>query len=172
VVDTRCARTMRDITASGWTAPVASAQFVSGFRTASRPTHQGDDLAAPKGTPIYAASGGVVSLVRCDPATKAAAPLGCDQDGGMNVPGCGWYVEIQHAGNVMTRYCHMLRQPMVTVGQMVRAGQQIGVVGDSGHSSGPHCHVEVHLGGVRSSAGATDPMPFMRDRGVRLDVSA
>ncbi|HKS98219.1 MAG TPA: M23 family metallopeptidase [Rugosimonospora sp.] len=160
--------TQRQIAASGWTNPVPGAHLTSGFRTPSRPTHNGDDLAIAKGTPILAASAGLVTLAKCDAATAGSAPLGCDQDGGLNVSGCGWYVEILHAGNVITRYCHMLRQPMVQVGQMVTAGQQIGVVGDSGHSSGPHCHFEVHLNGDRSFSGAVDPTPFMRDKGVTL----
>jgi murein DD-endopeptidase MepM/ murein hydrolase activator NlpD len=66
----------------------------------------------------------------------------------------------------------MLRQPMVTVGQMVNAGQQIGVVGTTGHSSGPHCHFEVHLNGDRGRSGAVDPAPFMRDKGVILGSTA
>jgi murein DD-endopeptidase MepM/ murein hydrolase activator NlpD len=54
----------------------------------------------------------------------------------------------------------MLTHPAVTVGQPVVAGQVIGIVGSSGHSSGPHLHYEVHLGD-HSSATATDPVPFM-----------
>lgn len=97
--------------------------------------------------------------------------MSCDSDGSLRVLGCGWYVEIEHAGNVVTRYCHMLRKPMVTVGQQVQAGQQIGVVGDSGHSTGPHCHFEVHLNGDRSFSGATSPIAFMSDKGVQLGAS-
>lgn len=167
----RC-NTPRNIAASGWTDPVPGAQLSSGFRTASRPDHNGQDLAVPKGTPIFAASGGVVTVAKCDPATARTAPLGCNQDGGMTVSGCGWYVEITHAANVITRYCHMEHQPTVSVGETVRAGQQIGVVGDSGHSSGPHLHFEVHLNGDNSSAGAVDPVPFMRGKGAPLDSKA
>jgi murein DD-endopeptidase MepM/ murein hydrolase activator NlpD len=161
----------RQIAASGWTNPLPGSHLVSGFRTASRPTHDGDDLAMPRGTPIYAAASGVVTLVRCK-ATLGGAWWGCDRDGSPSVLGCGWYVEILHAGNVITRYCHMLRQPLVTVGQMVKAGQQIGVVGTTGHSSGPHCHFEVHLNGDRGRSGAVDPAPFMRDKGVILGSTA
>src|SRR5205814_7454032 len=49
----------------GWTQPV-HAPIVSGFRTASRPTHHGVDLGAARGTPIQAASTGIVSRVRCN----------------------------------------------------------------------------------------------------------
>jgi murein DD-endopeptidase MepM/ murein hydrolase activator NlpD len=161
----------RQIAASGWTNPVPGASIVSGFRTPQRPTHDGDDLAAPKRTPIYAASAGVVILAKCQ-ARLGGVWWGCDRDGSPSVLGCGWYVEILHAGNVITRYCHMLEKPLVTVGQMVNAGQQIGVVGDTGHSSGPHCHFEVHLGGDRGRTGAVDPAPFMRDKGAPLGTTA
>ena len=114
----------------------------------------------------------MVTLAKCDAGTMATARKGCNQDGGLSVKGCGWYVEVTHADNVITRYCHMWKPPMVKVGQIVNAGQQIGLVGDSGHSSGAHCHFEVHLGGDRHSSGAVDPEPFMRERGVSLGQSA
>ncbi len=160
------------IAASGWTNPLPGAPIVSGFRPPSRPTHDGDDLAASKGTPIHAAAAGVVILARCNAHTAAGAWWGCAQDGSPSIIGCGWYVEILHADNVITRYCHMLTQPLVTVGQQVAAGQQIGVVGSTGNSSGPHCHFEVHLGGDRGSSGAVDPAPFMRDKGAPLGGTA
>jgi murein DD-endopeptidase MepM/ murein hydrolase activator NlpD len=54
-------------------------------------------------------------------------------------------------------------------GQLVQAGQVIGLVGTTGNSSGPHLHFEVHLNGDRSSRAAIDPVPFMRDRGAPLE---
>jgi murein DD-endopeptidase MepM/ murein hydrolase activator NlpD len=50
----------------------------------------------------------------------------------------------------------MLTHPYVHEGQTVAVGQVIGIVGSSGHSSGPHLHFEVHVSGV-----PTDPVPFM-----------
>jgi murein DD-endopeptidase MepM/ murein hydrolase activator NlpD len=159
-----------EIAASGWTVPVAGAHITSAFRTAQRPTHNGDDLAAPKGTPIHAAAAGVVTVVRCQ-ATKNGVFYGCDRDGSLSVQGCGWYVEILHAGNIITRYCHQIRKPEVVVGQQVAAGQEIGWVGDTGNSSGPHCHFEVHVNGDNSAAGAIDPVPFMNNQGAPLGGS-
>src|SRR5437763_6110874 len=156
-----------EIAASGWTAPVVAA-IISGFRTPDRPTHDGVDLGASRGTPIRAAAAGVVTLIRCQAYTAAGTWWGCDQDGSPAILGCGWYLEIKHANNVITRYCHQLRQPLVTVGQLVAPGQVIGIVGTTGNSSGPHLHFEVHLNGDRSSAGAIDPVPFMRDKGAPL----
>jgi len=86
----------------------------------------------------------------------------------VSVLGCGWYVEILHAGNVITRYCHQVQRPIVTVGQQVAAGQSIGYSGSSGNSSGPHLHFEVHLNGDASYNGAVDPVKFMQDVGAPL----
>jgi murein DD-endopeptidase MepM/ murein hydrolase activator NlpD len=160
------------ISAAGWTNPVPGSVVGSGFRTADRPTHQGDDLIRDRYKPIYAAAAGVVTLVRCQAHLADGTNWGCGRDGGINVFGCGWYVEITHADNVITRYCHMVEQPMVHVGQVVSAGQQIGRVGSTGHSSGPHCHFEVHLNGDRSDAGAINPVPFMAAKGAPLGKSA
>jgi murein DD-endopeptidase MepM/ murein hydrolase activator NlpD len=156
-----------EVTASGWTAPVRG-PIVSGFRTPSRPRHNGVDLAVPRGTTIHAASGGVVIKVRCDATGPNGMPWGCDRDGSPSVLGCGWFVDILHAGNVMTRYCHMVTHPSVVVGQRVAAGQAIGLSGTSGHSSGPHVHFEVHLNGDSSFAGGVNPVPFMQQAGAML----
>jgi murein DD-endopeptidase MepM/ murein hydrolase activator NlpD len=153
------------IAASGWTVPV-KAMVGSGFRTPQRPTHQGVDLIIGRYTPIHAAAAGVVSVVKCD--ETFTGKLDCNHDGYPGKGGCGWMVEIQHAGNVMTRYCHMVVRPFVKVGQEVTAGEVIGRVGTSGNSSGPHLHFEVHLNNDRSSQGAIDPVPFMQRMGASL----
>ena len=141
---------------SGWVAPVV-APIVSGYRTPDRPSHDGVDLGAPRGTPIRAAAAGIVVTVTCNATTAGGAPYSCDQDGSLSVSGCGWYVEILHADQVVTRYCHQLRAPMVHVGQTVAAGQIIGVVGASGNVTGPHLHYEVHLGNPATHENADEP---------------
>ncbi|WP_344309732.1 M23 family metallopeptidase [Fodinicola feengrottensis] len=153
------------IAASGWMAPII-APIVSRFRPPSRPTHNGVDLGGPRGTVIHAASAGVVRTVMCNASTG-----NCDVDGGLNVMGCGWYVDIAHVGGVITRYCHMARRPLVHIGQIVTVGQPIGYEGSSGNSSGPHVHFEVHLHNNASGSGAIDPVPFMAARGVRLGTA-
>ncbi|MBQ1062063.1 MULTISPECIES: M23 family metallopeptidase [unclassified Micromonospora] len=153
------------IAASGWTAPLPGG-VVSGFRTTARPSHHGVDLAASKGTPIHAASAGRVLVARCDP--DSAGRKDCDRDGWPNKGGCGWFVDILHAGGFITRYCHMVERPRVVPGQSVAAGEVIGLSGSSGNSSGPHLHFEVHRNGDRSSNGADNPVPFMRKRGAPL----
>jgi murein DD-endopeptidase MepM/ murein hydrolase activator NlpD len=155
-----------EIAASGWTVPVIGT-VTSGFRTASRPGHNGVDIAVPKGTEVHAAAAGVILVARCN-AHIGAVPYTCDRDGGMFVQCCGCYVDILHAGNVITRYCHMMVRPYVSVGQFVAAGEVIGRSGSSGNSSGPHVHFEVHLNRDASGQGAIDPVPFMNQVGSSL----
>jgi murein DD-endopeptidase MepM/ murein hydrolase activator NlpD len=111
----------------------------------------------------------VVSVVKCD--TVVGGRPACDRDGSPSTPGCGWMVEITHAGNVITRYCHLVRHPDVRVGGQVTAGDPIGQVGATGHVSGPHLHFEVHLNGDRYATGAVDPVKFMRDQGAPLGLA-
>nr|WP_239543366.1 M23 family metallopeptidase [Micromonospora terminaliae] len=157
------------IAASGWTAPLPGG-VVSAFRTAERPSHNGVDLAAGKRTEIHAASAGRVLVARCDP--DHSGKRDCDRDGWPGKGGCGWFVDILHAGGYITRYCHMIERPRVVPGQSVAAGEVIGLSGTSGNSSGPHLHFEVHVEGDRSSRGAINPVPFMRARGAPVDGTA
>jgi murein DD-endopeptidase MepM/ murein hydrolase activator NlpD len=149
-----------------WTQPVHG-PIVSAFRTPDRPTHNGVDIAVPKGTPIHAAAAGTVTTVRCQAIAPDGSDWGCDRDGSPDITGCGWYVDIEHTGGIVTRYCHQLVHPAVTDGQHVGAGDVVGISGSSGNSSGPHLHFEVHLGG-HDSATAIDPVPFMASVGTPL----
>lgn len=143
-----------------WMLPV-TASLVSGFRTTERPNHDGVDLGAARNTPIHAAAAGTVIRVTCNVSAGS-----CDVDGNRTLSGCGWYTEIQHAGGIVTRYCHMVRRPSVTVGQVVAEGQILGYVGMSGSASGPHLHFEVHTGAPATRANAVNPIPFLRAKGL------
>lgn len=147
-----------------WVAPV-SGRGSSGFRIPSRPEHDGVDIMQARNTPIHATAAGTVITVVCN-----TNGLTCDVDGDpVLTRGCGWYVEIRHSGDVVTRYCHLIRLPEVVVGQQVTADQVIGFVGSSGHSSGPHLHFEVHFGvGQATRANAIDPAAFMRSAGAPI----
>lgn len=146
----------------GWITPV-QAKATSGFRSASRPTHDGVDLMVPKGTTIVAPADGKVITVTCDTSNGS-----CDVDGSLAVRGCGWYLEIQHTGatSAVTRYCHLLKRPAVSVGQSVSRGQLLGYSGNSGNSSGPHLHFEVHSGAPATRANAVEPVAFMTRMGA------
>lgn len=148
---------------AAWASPV-TAPIWGGFRTVARPTHDGDDLGALRGTPIRAAAAGVVVTSECN----ASPTHNCDVDGSPAVLGCGWYVEVRHADDTVTRYCHMGHRPLVTVGQTVTLGQILGYVGSSGNSSAPHLHFEVHTGYPATRLNAVDPVPFMISHGAPL----
>jgi murein DD-endopeptidase MepM/ murein hydrolase activator NlpD len=98
--------------------------------------HSGIDLAAPQGTPVHAAAGGVV-LVASNPA------------------GYGLYLIVEHGGDLATLYGHLLSTP-VQSGDRVQAGQLIGLMGSSGLSTGPHLHFE-----VRRQSRPVDPIPWL-----------
>ncbi len=87
--------------------------------------HEGLDFAAPMGTPILAASGGIV---------RTAATHGS----------FGNLIEIDHGEGLMTRYAHA-KVLLVKKGDLVRRGQMIARVGSTGLSTGPHLHFEVRL---------------------------
>lgn len=155
-----------ELSASGWIVPTAGPVW-SGFQTPERPAHNGVDIGAERGDPIVAAAAGTVITSECN-ASLNGAPYSCNQDGSPEVAGCGWYVNIVHAGDYLTRYCHMGSAPMVKEGDVVQAGQLLGYVGSSGRSSGPHLHFETHLEADRSPAGAVDPVAFMNQMGAPL----
>ena len=148
-----------------WVHPLPGFRVQGGFRTAARPTHIGVDLMSYFGTPIRAASAGLVVESTCN-----IHPGGsCDQRGSPSARGCGWYVKIVHAGRIATLYCHMWRAPVVNAGQYVQAGQYLGMVGSSGRSSYPHLHFEVHVNAPPTGpANAIDPRPFMASAGAAL----
>ena len=103
--------------------------------------HAGLDLAAGTGAPILAAARGTV--------------LSAGSEGGY-----GNVVRLQHAEGTVTVYAH-LSQVLVAARQPVVPGQVIGREGSTGHSTGPHLHFEVRVGGV-----PVDPAPWLRARGV------
>jgi murein DD-endopeptidase MepM/ murein hydrolase activator NlpD len=161
------------VAASGWTNPLSLAgkgahkmSVGSGFRTADRPTHQGVDLIVGLHTPVRSVASGVVSRIKCD--ETFSGKKDCDVSGYPGKGGCGWMLEIRHAGNILTRYCHLIRRPDLRTGQRVTAGQIVGLSGSSGNSSGPHLHFEVHVNNGRSSASAINPVQFMAQHGAPL----
>ncbi len=94
-----------------------------------RRNHLGMDFTAPQGTPIYATADGIV------------------KDAGFNTGGFGNRVVINHGFGYETLYGHMIRIK-ARVGQKVKRGEVIGYVGNTGKSTGPHCHYEVHRSGI------------------------
>ena len=99
--------------------------------------HMGLDFAAPTGTPVYAPGGGIVVYA-------------------------GWFgnygklVRIRHMESIETYFAH-LSKIRVKKGQRVSIGEQIGDIGSTGNSTGPHLHYEVRVNGT-----PVDPIKFMR----------
>jgi murein DD-endopeptidase MepM/ murein hydrolase activator NlpD len=96
--------------------------------------HQGIDVAAPCGTPVYAAGAGVVVFVGYNP---------------YDAPPQAWLVIIAHSTSMVTWYAHMTgRAPGgIVVGAPVVAGQLVGTEASTGHSSGCHLHWAVRVNG-------------------------
>jgi len=105
--------------------------------------HAGIDLAAGSGSPIRAAAAGTVS---------SAGTEG----------GYGRTVRVVHPDGTMTVYAHM-SQLLVSTGQRVEAGEQIGQEGSTGRSTGSHLHFEVRVDGA-----PVDPLAWLRARGVSV----
>ena len=114
------------VSGSGWTWPVngtVTSEF--GYRWGRQ--HEGIDIGAPSGTPVYAANSGTVSY---------AGAMG----------GYGNMVLVDHGGGIVTAYAHQT-SIVVSTGTRVSAGQQVGTVGSTGNVTGPHLHFEVRVGG-------------------------
>lgn len=120
---------------SGWVKPVKSYTLTSPFGMRIHPIsgkekmHEGVDMAAPQGTPIYAAKSGKI--------TRTAYQAG----------GAGYYVVINHGDGFTSVYMHMTHY-IVSKGQYVNAGQVIGYVGSTGGSTGPHLHFGIAYKGT------------------------
>ena len=109
--------------------------------------HDGLDFSAPQGTPIRAATGGVVRTAALH-------------------SGYGNMVEIDHGGGLITRYAHA-KVLLVKEGQLVTRGQMIARVGSTGLSTGPHLHFE-----VRQDDKPLDPRVYLADQPLTQAVAS
>ncbi len=104
-----------------------------------RKMHEGIDIANRYGADIMAPADGTVMFAGVK-------------------PGYGKMVVLDHSNGIETRFAHASKT-FVTAGEYVRRGQRIASVGSSGHSTGPHCHYEVHAGGL-----PVDPCWYILDQ--------
>lgn len=122
--------------------PVDGVRLTSGFGMRDHPIlrrrarHNGVDLAAPSGTPVYATADGTVEMAQ-------------------RYSSYGNYVQIDHGSEIETRYAH-LSSYTVSAGEYVQIGDLIGYVGSTGRSTGPHLHYEVRVGND-----PVNPIPYM-----------
>ena len=122
--------------------PVDGVTLTSGYGMRNHPIlrqrrqHNGVDLAAPSGTPVFATADGMVGMAQY-------------------YSSYGNYVQIEHGGAMQTRYAH-LSSYTVSEGENVSKGDLIGYVGSTGRSTGPHLHYEVRVEGE-----AVNPIPYM-----------
>jgi murein DD-endopeptidase MepM/ murein hydrolase activator NlpD len=120
-------REAEEAKAHRWVLPVTHYRFSSPFGTRWGRLHAGDDFAAPVGTRIGAISSGTVIFAGQE-------------------SGYGNKVEVRHWDGTVSWYAHM-SSIAVTVGEKVLPGEKIGEVGNTGHSTGPHLHLEIHPDG-------------------------
>lgn len=116
----------------------ARGQFTSGYGWRWGRMHKGIDVANSVGTPIIAVQKGRVSFA------------------GWSNGGYGYLVEITHDNGTRSLYAHQSRI-LVDQGQEVVQGQQIGQMGSTGRSTGPHLHFEIHAPGL----GAVNPIDVL-----------
>jgi murein DD-endopeptidase MepM/ murein hydrolase activator NlpD len=122
--------------------PVEGSWNASGFGwridpiTGQVALHEGIDFIAETGTPIHAAAAGVVVTAQSHPAY-------------------GNMVEVDHGADLLTRYAHTSKM-LVKPGQLVKRGEKIAEVGNTGRSTGSHLHFEVRHKGV-----AQNPARFL-----------
>ena len=110
---------------------------VSGFGPRERQFHEGVDIAGSPGSTVSATSPGRVAFA------------------GWAAGGYGFLVVIAHGGGVRTLYAH-LSSVTVALGSRVRSGSLVGLMGATGHATGPHLHFEVRVRGL-----AVDPRPLL-----------
>jgi murein DD-endopeptidase MepM/ murein hydrolase activator NlpD len=132
-------------TQDGWLLPVRDYTFSSPFGASWGKLHSGVDLAIREGTPYTAVHGGKVILAQW-------------------YGGYGYCVMVDHGDGLVTVYGHSSRL-LVKPGDTVKAGQILGLVGSTGHSTGPHLHLEIHVDGK-----AVDPVPWFKQHGVDLKL--
>ena len=108
----------------GWRWPLQQVHVTSPFGRRGHDFHEGIDLRAKSGTPVYSVDAGKVIY------------------SGRRLRGYGKMVIVRHASGLSSVYAHNSRL-LVSVGQKVKRGQTVSVSGASGHVSGPHLHFEV-----------------------------
>jgi len=127
--------------------PTNTKRVTSGFRTKERPTHQGVDIADSGARPIYAVADGTVSRSYVSASYGEVIFILHD------INGQQWETVYAHMRGGSRGY---------HVGQVVKKGAQIGIMGNTGHSYGQHLHFEIHRGRWNyAKSYAVDPINYL-----------
>ncbi|MDN5764240.1 MAG: M23 family metallopeptidase [Humibacillus sp.] len=128
-----------------WVSPLASYTLTSGYGFRWGKLHPAQDLATSVGSQVHSLSSGTVVSA------------------GWDSTGYGNLVRIQYWDGTVSFMAHNSRL-VVSAGETVAPGQLVAYSGNTGHSTGPHVHLEIHPGG----GDAVPPMPWLAGHGIRL----
>jgi murein DD-endopeptidase MepM/ murein hydrolase activator NlpD len=128
-----------------WVNPVSGYKLTSGYGFRWGKMHPAQDLAAPSGTPVHSLSTGRVVFA------------------GWSNQGYGYMVKVKYWDGSVSWMAHNSRL-VVSVGQAVVPGQTLAYSGNTGNSTGPHVHLEIHP----AAGGPVAPRTWLAKRGVRL----
>ncbi|MCU1536274.1 MAG: Peptidase, partial [Humibacillus sp.] len=128
-----------------WVTPVSGYTLTSGFGMRWGKLHPAQDFATPVGTPVHSLSTGTVVFA------------------GWDSTGYGNLVKIRYWDGTVSFMAHNSRL-LVSVGDTVAPGQTIALSGNTGHSTGPHVHLEIHPG----DAAPVPPVNWLKSHGATL----
>lgn len=129
-----------------WVKAIRAGQQTSDYGPRWGKTHDGLDIGAPAGTPLYAMSRGTVVRSFVDSSF-------------------GNKIEIQYWDGSVSWYAHMSAR-LVQAGDTVMPGDLVGRVGNTGYSFGNHLHIEIHP--APRVDNPQDPTPWLRSRGIQI----
>ncbi len=138
----RSATSPSSTTSGGYVAPITGGTLTSGYGTRWGRLHSGLDFAAPIGHPLNAVGSGTIT-------------------NGYSANGRGIYLDLLLDDGTLVSYGHM-SSSLASDGQRVAAGDVIGLVGNTGRSTGPHVHFEVTLPG----GSKINPQPWLAQQGL------
>jgi murein DD-endopeptidase MepM/ murein hydrolase activator NlpD len=131
--------------AQRWVAPLSNYRLTSGYGWRWGRMHPAQDFAAPVGTPVLALSTGTVVF------------------SGWSNQGYGYMVQVRYWDGTVSWFAHNSRLA-VSVGEQVSPGQVVAYSGNTGHSTGPHLHLEIHT----PQGAAVNPRAWFAQKGINI----
>jgi murein DD-endopeptidase MepM/ murein hydrolase activator NlpD len=131
--------------AQRWVSPLAGYRLTSGYGWRWGRMHPAQDFAAPVGTPVLSLSTGTVVF------------------SGWSNQGYGYMVQVRYWDGTVSWFAHNSRLA-VSVGDQVSPGQVVAYSGNTGHSTGPHLHLEIHT----PQGAAVNPRAWFAQKGINI----